>query len=244
MPCVTLRTLITVAYTAYEGSAQSPAVTQVLGGPAWMGSDFYEVDAKAAGPEHAAVMEGPMLRALLEERFKVETHRETREAPVYDLIVSKGGFKLQPLKEGGCLPYDTDDPLATMRAPVKPTDPEYCGTMMVSVSSLGGSRQVHYYGATMAELAGRLLHVFVDRPVLDKTGLAGRYDLSLEFTVDSTHGGMVLLNGEPADLPEAADSQGPSIFTALRDQAGLRLAPDRGPVEVLVVDRAERPSEN
>jgi uncharacterized protein (TIGR03435 family) len=68
--------------------------------------------------------------------------------------------------------------------------------------------------------------------------------LSLEFTVD-THSGMVMLNGEPAtDLPEAADSQGASIFAALQAQAGLRLVPDRGPVEVLVVDHAERPSEN
>jgi uncharacterized protein (TIGR03435 family) len=210
-----------------------------------MGSDFYEVDAKAAGPERVAVMEGPMLRALIEERFKVETHRETREAPVYDLIVSKGGFKLQPLKEGGCLLYDTDNPLA-MRTPVKPTDPEYCGTIMVNANSLGSQMlQVHYYGVTMAELAGRLLHVYVDRPVLDKTGLAGRYDLSLEFAAGDTHGGMVMLNGDPAtDLPEAADPQGPSIFTALHERAGLGLAPDRGPVEVLVVDHAERPAEN
>jgi uncharacterized protein (TIGR03435 family) len=244
IPCDTLEGLIFVAYTAYEGLAQSPTVTKVLGGPAWIDSDFYEVDAKAAGPEHVAVMEGPMLRTLLEERFKVVTHREAREAPVYDLTLSKGGLKLQPLKEGRCLAYDTDHPLA-MRAPVKPTDPEYCGTMMITSAPGGQTRQVHFYGVTMAELAGRLLHVFVDRPVLDKTGLAGRYDLSLEFTVGDTHSGMVMLNGEPAtDLPEAADSQGASIFAALQAQAGLRLVPDRGPVEVLVVDHAERPSEN
>jgi uncharacterized protein (TIGR03435 family) len=227
----------------YEGLGLSPAYVQIAGGPAWMNSEFYEVDAKAAGA-HVAEMEGPMLRALLEERFKLKVHREVRDAPVYVLTVAKGGSKLQPLKEGGCLPYDTDNQLG-MPAPRKPTDPKYCRTMMANVSS-PGTMEAYYYGVTMAELAGQFLRTWVDRPVLDKTGLAGRYDVKLEFTVDRRPGGMVFLDGEPApDLPEAPDaSQGTSIFSALQQQAGLKLTPDRGPVDVLVVDSVERPSEN
>jgi uncharacterized protein (TIGR03435 family) len=216
----------------------------MLGGPPWLASDFYELTAKADGNAHRAEMEGPMLRALLEERFKVKVHKESRDTPVYALTVAKSNSKLQPVKEGGCLPYDTDHWL-DMRAPVKSSDPEYCGTAMVTASDRG-TMIVHYYGVTTAELAGRMLVSYVDRPIIDKTGLTGRYDIRLEFVMGDAPAGMVFLNGVPVtDLPKPSDdSPGPSIFTALQEQLGLKLTPDRGPIEVLVIDQAEKPSDN
>jgi uncharacterized protein (TIGR03435 family) len=98
----------------------------------------------------------------------------------------------------------------------------------------------------MAEFAGRMLTPYIDRPIVDKTGLTGRYDIRLEFSTGNAPAGMAILNGVPvADLPNPPDdSSAPSIFTALQGQLGLKLSPDRGPVEALVIDRAERPSEN
>jgi uncharacterized protein (TIGR03435 family) len=145
MQCVTLRTLIGLAYPSYEGENRSRRLTRISGGPAWLGSDYYTLAAKAEGTAHRAEMEGPMLRALLEQRFKVKVHTETGDAPVYALTVARNGSKLQPLKEGGCLPYDTDHPLA-MHAPLKPGDPKYCATMMVTLSPERGTTIANYYG--------------------------------------------------------------------------------------------------
>ena len=104
------------------------------------------------------------------------------------------------------------------------------------------------YGMTMAEFAGRMLSGFLDRPIVDKTGLTGSYDIHLEFVRGDGPSGMALLNGvySPDSLAgtSGADTSGPSIFTAVREQLGLKLVPDKSPLEVIVVDNAERPSAN
>jgi uncharacterized protein (TIGR03435 family) len=98
----------------------------------------------------------------------------------------------------------------------------------------------------MAEYAGRMLSTYVDRPVIDKTGLAGRFDAHLEFAPDIPAPGTVLLNGaQVPDLPAPPiDPAGPSIFTALEEQLGLKLTRAKDPLEVIVIDHAERPSAN
>ncbi len=103
-------------------------------------------------------------------------------------------------------------------------------------------------GVTMAELAGRMLPAYVDRPVVDRTGLTGRFNVHLEF-VPPRPVGPIFLNGQemPAPAPGAeapAEPSGPSIFTALQKQLGLKLSPGKDPLDVIVVDRVERPSEN
>jgi len=244
MPCVSLRTLIQMAYTTYEGLSLNPHHIRIIGGPRWLNSEYYDLAAKAEGNAHRAEMEGPMLRALLEDRFKVRVHMESREMPVYSLIVAKGGAKIQPLKQGACLPYDTDN-ILQMHAPQKPTDPKYCGTVMIGASPDKPTTVAHYYGVSMPELAGRMLAPYVDRPVIDKTGLGGRYDIRLEFAMGGVSGRGVLLNGVPSTVgPTADDPLAVSIFDALQEQLGLKLTSDKGSVQVLVVDSAERPSAN
>ena len=103
-----------------------------------------------------------------------------------------------------------------------------------------------WYGVTMAEYAGRMLFSYVDRPVVDQTGLTGRYDLHLEFVREPMGSGPVLLNGVPMPAPEASGSNtaGPSIFSALQEQLGLKLSPARSPLDVIMVDHAEKASAN
>jgi uncharacterized protein (TIGR03435 family) len=95
----------------------------------------------------------------------------------------------------------------------------------------------------MAEFAGRMPPVYTDRPVVDKTGLTGRWDIRLEFTREVGLAAPAYLNGEPAPSV-AADPNGPSLFTALREQLGLKLVPAKAPIEVIVIDHAEHPAAN
>jgi uncharacterized protein (TIGR03435 family) len=132
----------------------------------------------------------------------------------------------------------------TLARPGEPI-PKYCGTPYAH--GYGLNMTSDGYGMTMAELAGRMLSGFLDRPVVDKTGLTGRYDIHLEFVRGDGPSGMARVNGvyspdSPADT--SAEATGPSIFTAVRDQLGLKLVPDKSPLEVIVVDHAERPSGN
>jgi uncharacterized protein (TIGR03435 family) len=240
LPCLPLRGLIRLAYSAQPGANFPSRVLEVLGGPGWLDTDHYEIFAKAAGAASQAEMMGPMLQKLLEERFQVKVHKESRDAPVYELTTTNNP-KLQLSKDGSCVPMD----LNNLPGNVKPGDPmpKYCG------GGGGTFREGHlvqdWYGVTMAELAVRMFAGRVDRPVVDKTGLTGRYDIHLEFVPDDMPGaGPARLNGvERPDLP-APDASGPSIFTALQEQLGLKLSPAKGSVEVIVVDHAEKPSAN
>jgi uncharacterized protein (TIGR03435 family) len=141
-----------------------------------------------------------MLQTLLEDRFQRKVHLETKELPIYALVVAKNGTKVHAIKDEG--------------------DTEIGG---------GDGHQFTARQVSMQVFAGALARQF-GSPVLDMTGLTGVYDITLDYAHD--------------DSAAADNGPGPSIFTALQEQLGLKLEPRKGPVEVLVVDRAERPSQN
>jgi uncharacterized protein (TIGR03435 family) len=236
MNCTTLENLIQVAYIFLaDGANFKMKMVDIVGGPSWMKTETYSLDAKAEGDADIGQMAGPMLRALLEERFQLKIHQDTKEASVFFLTVAKGGPKFSQTKEGSCVPIDVKH-MPEPPAPGQPM-PKFCGSANNSMRN--GVTSMTLTGATMDLMAGRLVGE-AGRPVIDKTGLSGMYDFHLEFTPErlAGRGG----GGERgAELPAPAGS---SVFTALQEQLGLKLEPGRGPVEVLVVDRAERPTEN
>jgi uncharacterized protein (TIGR03435 family) len=157
-----------------------------------------------------------MLQSLLEERFKVALHRETRMEPIYELVVAKGGLKLK----------DTAGPDANGRFGF------FCRGQGLGPCTSNNSG----IGALVGMLSSML-----GRPVRDKTGLTGKYDFTLTFTPEPTQ---PVPGASPPEAPPTVDSNAPSIFTALQEQLGLKLESARGPVEVLVIDNAERPEPN
>jgi uncharacterized protein (TIGR03435 family) len=202
---------------------------QVLGGPSWTNSDGYEVIAKAEGNASFDQMR-PMLQALLAERFNLMLHRETRELPVHELTVAKGGLKIVAAKEGSCVTLDPNNP-----PPLKPGSPppplNICGGVRRQMAGAPPERidRIAAVGISMARLI-EMLSDELGSTVLDKTGFTGTFDLHLEFARDEA-----IVNGT---------SSGPSLATAVQDQLGLRLQSAKGPVEVLVIDSVQRPSEN
>src|SRR5438067_6869146 len=147
---------------------------QVVGGPGWIDSDRYDIVAKAEQNPPRTQLYGPMLRALLEDRFKLKVHRETKELPVYLLTIAKGGTKLQLTKEGSCIPADINHPLP-QPSPGQPR-PRACGSQ-----TTGPDGTFDIYGATMASLCIQLA-IRLDRDVIDKTGIAGMFDIHLEVS--------------------------------------------------------------
>jgi uncharacterized protein (TIGR03435 family) len=221
---LTLRRLILNAYGVQD--------YQISGDPSWIASEHYDIQAAAADNATVQQMEGPMLQALLEERFKLMLHRETRQLPVYELTVGKGGTKLQPSKGSSCTVYSVDSTPPPAAAPGEPNR-NYCG-LHLTVNGL--NRALDGKGVTMATLAATLSRNYTSdlgRNVVDTTGLPGTFDLHLEWTINSLTG--------PTPPPDPA---GPSLFTALQDQLGVRLESAKGPVEVFVIDHIEKPSAN
>ena len=199
------------------------------GGPAWADSDRYAIVAKAEAPATDAMIRGPMLQALLEDRFKLKVRRDAREVAVYELTVARNGPKMRPTAEGSCVPKDLDQVPLPKEAPGgKPwcSTVKYVSSMRTMTGILDG------IGVTVIEMAS-WLH-FDGRPVIDKTGLDGRFDFHLEYL----RGG-----GPPPEDPDPAHAA-PSMLTAVQEQLGLKLTPAKGPVEFLVIERAERPAEN
>jgi uncharacterized protein (TIGR03435 family) len=217
-----LRVLITVAYKI------RPSL--ISGGPSWLDSTLFDIQGKADSPLGADPM-FLMLQTLLENRFQLKYHREIKEGPVYELTIAKGDHRLKPPT---CIPYDPNHlPPQTIAAE---TPVRYCGRIGLGgdgthrTLDAEGVGMVDSAGLVMQSLTGQLANL-LDRPVIDKTGLTGTFDFHLEWTPDQTTA--------PSD-----DSAGPSIFTALQQQLGLKLEAARGPVEFLVIDRVEKPSGN
>ena len=215
------RTLIVLAYGVGD--------YQVAGGPSWIASDHFDVQAKAEGDATVQQMEGPMLQSLLVERFKLAFHRETQQLPVYELTRAGGNAKLQATKEGSCTTYSLDAPAPRAAAAGAPGT-TFCG--FPHITQNGTNRALDGKGVSMATLAGNIAR-FVRRSVIDKTGLTGTYDLHLEWT-----------DAPLNDIPNPDISNRPSVFTAVTEQLGLKLESAKGPVEVIVIDHMERPSQN
>jgi uncharacterized protein (TIGR03435 family) len=205
---------------------------QVSGVQDWMDSSHFDIQATTASDATVRQMEGPMLRALLEDRFHLQVHRETMERPVIDLTVDKGGVKMHLSKAGSCIPYATDAP-PPLPVPSAP-QPTYCNFPRLAGDGLNWTLEGK--GVTVAKLVTTLSRSGLDRPVIDKTGLTAAFDLHLKWTADVPEG----IPGPGA----AADPTGPSIFTALKEQLGLKLESAKEPVEILVIDHVEGPSEN
>jgi uncharacterized protein (TIGR03435 family) len=211
---------------------------QVVDSARWLQPGRYEIDAKADGNTSRNRM-FLMLQSLLEDRFQLKIHRETRDMPVYALVAAKGGLKLSPPKDNGCVDSAADAPPewagGRMAAPGEiPLAQPLCGSAGLTLAPTGARMQGGKIA--MPELVRRL-SLMLDRSVIDKTGFTGLFDLQLDFVADETTPAM-------PPPPPGSDMPGPSISQALRQQLGLQLESTRGPVEVIVVDHAERPSGN
>jgi len=232
--CTTLQRLMRQAYGVFaNGQENLLSSLTITGGPAWTDSEFYEIDAKTEATEPWETMNGPMLQALLEDRFKLKIHRETRDVPVYALTVATDGVKMPPF-QGNCISSDAWDyyhpPAPSLR----------CGGSRLTKDG------VDVTGATMADLCFFFL-VTLDRPVIDETGITGRFDYHLglsaedmEFFHHGAHG--VPARGNPA-TPPAPASFVSAIKTAVI-QLGLKLEPTNGPGQFIIIDSVARPSEN
>jgi bla regulator protein blaR1 len=216
-----------------RGAYASSPFTPINGGPPWIHSAFYEINARAEGSPSVRMMKGPMMQVLLEEHFHLKIHHQTIEGPVYFLSVARGGPKLRSFTEGSCTPYSYEKPTPL------PAGQEYCKSNISSLSPAS----VELQGGTLDEFS-KLLRPVLDRPVIDKTGIAGRFDLRVEFSREGTKlAAEPLLSGDGPT--RASDPTGfPSIFTALQGQLGLRLEPAKGPVETFVIEHMERPTGN
>jgi uncharacterized protein (TIGR03435 family) len=197
---------------------------QLIGGPDWINSDRYNIQAKAGGdtPREELML---MLQSLLEDRFKLKVHRETKELPIYVMTTAKGGLKVQPAPDGSCVAFDPRNP--PRPAPGQPR-PAFCGNNLIRQNSWNAT------SIGMPEAAAALVGL-LGRNVVDKTGVAGKFDIHLEWTPDQAPAG--------AD-GVAPDGSAVSLFTALEEQLGLKVESSRGPVDVLVIDHVERPTED
>ncbi len=232
LPCVTLDSLIRYAYGMFkDGATINFERLPLEGGPSWVHSEHYSLTAKSDGPVRTEMLGGPMLQTLLQDRFRLQTHVETREAPIFTITQAKGGLKVHPLAEDACKPID----LTHVPPPPKPGEPrpELCGAMMIKPAEKGNV-SLDFRGSTVTQLAQRLSG-FVGRTVVDKTGITGRFNFPLEFAA-------TIPGADPA--AESALDSGPNIFAALQEQIGLKLSSDKGPVGYLIIDHVEKPTPN
>jgi uncharacterized protein (TIGR03435 family) len=223
--CTTTERLIQQAYGLSNGRAPGSFVA-VAGGPPWTRSDLYEIHAKANGTESQAMMNGPLLQALLEDRFKLKVHQEIRKVPVYALTVAEGGLKLEPF-QGSCTPRDFD----------KPPSKADCGT------GRSWGDEFDMKAATLADLCVPL-SVFLDRHVVDETRITGRFNITLKLPPEDHE----LLTG-PRSLPASSDPTVPAPpslpFNDVKmsmKTLGLNLEPTDGTSEFILIDHIEKPS--
>ena len=223
--CATMWNLIGGAY-AVDEHLQRRRI-QIEGGPRWLKSETYSVTGKAEdGKMSVLMMLGPMMRALLEERLALKAHSETREGPVYELVVAKGGLKANAWVSGACVPGDPNRPPQDWH----PNSDTYKNCGIRNLRSRSGM-VLEATGVTMSELAQSLP---LDRETLNHTSIEGRFDFVLRYSNE----------GAPAPAAESTIERSPGIFTALVEQIGLRVIPARGPLPFVIIDSAEKPTPN
>jgi uncharacterized protein (TIGR03435 family) len=220
---------------------------QVVGGPDWLTSERYDITAKAPEGSTSPAQLNLMLQSLLADRFKLMLRRETRELPVYFLVKAREDGRLGQ----GLMPAAVDCSAARGRAagpPPGPTAPPRAGGPGTLAPPAGDCRamiapgRLTVSGQPIGVVANALANQ-LGRPVIDKTALTGAYDFELTFTPEGR--GMPIGPPPPGAPPlPPIDPDAPSLFTALQEQLGLKLDAGRGPVEVLVIDSAERPMED
>jgi bla regulator protein BlaR1 len=206
----------------------------ITGVPDWAMTERYDVVAKVAPSDLAAYHALPnrqraaMLQAVLTDRFKLQVHHETKDSPVYTLVVAKGGPKLKEAQPGEAHP-DT--------AKANPNAFQHGATIFAT-----GSNQITGEAAKMGDLAVSLSTrgfeaLGLGRPVIDKTGLTGRYDFVLQFPLPGA-------NAASTEVEDAPQESAASLSNALQDQLGLKLQSATAPTDYLVIDHVERPSAN
>jgi uncharacterized protein (TIGR03435 family) len=206
----TLKSIVAAAYSLTPRA--------ISGGPAWVDFDRYDILAGTPSEAQPNLDEQmSMLQKLLADRFKLTFHREQKEFSIYALTVAKNGPKL---KESTAPPDKLPDLISVV----------FPDRVLLPARN-----------ATIAQFASQFMSRGVlDRPVVDKTGLAGKYDFDLEWADDETQfGGQLRKRASADDGPDK-----PDLFAAVQQQLGLRLEATKGPVEALVIDKIERPSEN
>jgi uncharacterized protein (TIGR03435 family) len=231
-----LRTLMTFAYRVRD--------FQISGGPGWIGTDRWDIEGRAeegsipvpTGPPDPNTPDpiGIRLQTLLEQRFQLKTHRETKELPIYELSIAKGGSKMKLSDDQ--TPYRPPE-----RGSPPPPAPQPGGVMPRYSMRMGrGSLQA---SAVEMPFFVQVLSQQLGRNVTDTTGLKGLYDIQLDWTPDPPPSGALAGAGGPEAAPPI-DPNGPSIFTAIQEQLGLKLESTKGPVDVIVIDSVQKPSEN
>jgi len=200
----TVMELITLSHSVHRG--------QVLNAPRWL-DEQYDITAQPDGEGQPSQRQWhTMVRKLLADRFKLSSHVETRDVPVYELRVKDGPRALSPA---------TGDP---------------AGPANLAMRAQG---RFAARNASMRDLAGEL-GAFLDRQVVDRTGISGRYDFTLFWTIDEFQSARL----QAFPLPERGNAEAPNLFTAIQEQLGLKLDTATAPADVLVIDRIERPSAN
>jgi len=231
---VTLRMLVMLAYQVRE--------LEIVGGPGWMTSDRFDIAGTIESPDKTdddALQR--MLQALLAERFKLRVHQERRELPMYALVASRPdrtlGARLRPFT-GECIANPTRGAAPVPETPngLLPVSEPAKGPQPCLASPLGVGR-LSARGLPMTDLAVMLARLpAVSRRVVDRTGLAGRFDYDLEWTPT------VMPSGASPAASTDPSNAGPNLFTALQEQLGLKLEPGRETLPVLVIDSVEQPS--
>jgi uncharacterized protein (TIGR03435 family) len=264
--CQTVEDLIRWAYLGYpdgkpwpidkgSGLPESPLpdsiFRQEIKGPGWISAARYTINARAESAATMEMMQGPMMQALLEDRFQLKTRIENRETPVYVLTLGDAEPKLQPTKEGSCIsPADFAQRYGL--EPRKPGQsvPRICGPFRptvldrnpnIDLAEVERSIGVETYGQTIQGLC-RQFSFGADRKVIDRTGLAGRYNIHLELALEDLFPGGPRPNDSAEPPPPSPEERAAHIATAVR-KLGLKLEPSKAPFPYLVIDRVERPSE-
>ena len=225
---INLRGVTPLALIMYAYHLSPTDIPRILGLPNGGNTEFYNIDAKVADSDVAAWSDVkslrspiPALQALLEDRFKLKAHFETRDTASYALVAAKGGPKFKEATHGDTYPKGDKWPNG------KPILGINTGFDIGSHDHLTGQ------AATMASLASYLGSV-LDRPVVDKTGLKGNYDFTMPFSREKSND--PLLDDSSASVP--------SVFTALPEYLGLRLETTKAPIRFLVIDYIEKPTAN